>query len=170
MKTWVKKNSPWLAKLASVFLVVETIFLSTALGQTVTREAVLRDLVRDVIALGYQDLAAKCQGLTNAAGQLALSPKPLYCRGQSIPARRLEYVRFRGKAGQSPAPAASRAWGRRFHRAGHRHHAGNRLAAFQPEFNYGRGTLSLGGTGGGQIFPRIQPPDHAEQTGHGGNR
>jgi uncharacterized protein len=74
MKTWVKKNSPWLAKLASVFLVVETIFLSTALGQTVTREAVLRDLVRDVIALGYQDLAAKCQGLTNAAGQLALSP------------------------------------------------------------------------------------------------
>jgi hypothetical protein len=52
----------------------ENLLLSGVSAQTVTREAVLRDLARQVIAAGYQDLAANCQALTNAAGQLAETP------------------------------------------------------------------------------------------------
>jgi predicted lipoprotein len=79
MKTWIKKNLSSralqrLAKLALIFVVAENILLPSAPAQSVAREAVLRDLARDVIAAGYQDLAAKCQALTNAAGQLAQTP------------------------------------------------------------------------------------------------
>jgi hypothetical protein len=44
-------------------------FLPSATAQTPARDAVLRDLARDVIAPAYQSLVAQCRELTNAVGQ-----------------------------------------------------------------------------------------------------
>ena len=60
--------------MAFVLMAACVVLLRSAGAQPVTREAILRDLARHVIAAGYQDLAAKCEALTNAAAQLAGSP------------------------------------------------------------------------------------------------
>src|SRR5581483_9638158 len=79
MKTSVRENvggrtCQWWAKVSSIFCLAGNMLLWAAPAQTATREAMLRDLARQVIASGYEDLDASCQGLTNAAGQLAETP------------------------------------------------------------------------------------------------
>jgi len=74
MKTWKENSVLWLARLAFVFIVANIFLVTSARAQSVTREAVLRDLAHNVFAVGYQDLAAKCEALTNAAVQLAQTP------------------------------------------------------------------------------------------------
>ena len=46
----------------------------TGIAQTVNRETALRDIARNVIADGYQELAAKCQTFSNSVAQLAKKP------------------------------------------------------------------------------------------------
>jgi predicted lipoprotein len=48
----------------------------SGIGQTVNREAALRDIARNVIAAGFQDLASKCQTFSNNAAQLVNKPEP----------------------------------------------------------------------------------------------
>jgi uncharacterized protein len=74
MKTSKRNHWVWPARLAFVFIVANLLSLTSARTQTVTREAVLHDLAHNVMAADYQDLAAKCEALTNAAGQFAQSP------------------------------------------------------------------------------------------------
>jgi predicted lipoprotein len=62
------------ATLACVFVVVEIFLCDSARAQSVSREAVLRDIAQKVIAPGYQELATKCAALTNAAAALAQAP------------------------------------------------------------------------------------------------
>src|ERR1044071_6601165 len=74
MNFW--KGNGWLrlATVACVFVVVEIFLFGSARAQSVSREAVLRDLAQKVIAPGYQELAAKCAALTNAVAGLAQAP------------------------------------------------------------------------------------------------
>jgi uncharacterized protein len=71
MKIYMK-NKPavnrwlWRAGLSLLLLVSP----ASAGAAPPSRETVLRDLAHDVIAAGYQSLAAKCRDLTNAVGQL----------------------------------------------------------------------------------------------------
>lgn len=61
-----------LCQLAAALLV----FAGTQIGyaQTVSREAALRDLARNVIAAGYHDLASHCQAFSNAVAQFTAAP------------------------------------------------------------------------------------------------
>jgi len=67
---------PWrlLASLAMMLLVGEVVLRPSALAQSVAKDAMLRDIVRNVIAPGYQELAAKCQALIATVEQLAKAP------------------------------------------------------------------------------------------------
>lgn len=62
--------------LAATFAVIFFAAIPSRAAESVTREAALRDLAHNVITAGYQDLAAKCHTLSNAAAQLAASPAP----------------------------------------------------------------------------------------------
>jgi predicted lipoprotein len=57
------------ALVVSFFIAVQS-----GAGQTVNREAALRDIARNVIAAGFQDLATKCQTFSNNAAQLVSQP------------------------------------------------------------------------------------------------
>jgi uncharacterized protein len=74
MKTWRWNNFAVPATLALILFATQIFSALSARAQSVTREAVLRDLAQHVLAAGYQDLAAKCRALTNAAAQLAQTP------------------------------------------------------------------------------------------------
>ena len=54
------------AVLAFILLAGESILPRSATAQTVTKEALLRNMVKDVIAPGYQELALKCHALTES--------------------------------------------------------------------------------------------------------
>jgi len=54
------------AVLAFILLAGESVFPRSATAQTVTKEALLRNMVQDVIAPAYQELALKCHALTES--------------------------------------------------------------------------------------------------------
>ena len=69
---------PWrtLASLASLLLTGAFGFSSPATAASVTKDAMLGDVVRNVIRPDYQELAAKSQELTSAIQQLTNAPTP----------------------------------------------------------------------------------------------
>jgi len=65
-----------LAAAVALLLLAHGTALPQAAPQPVTKEAALRSVVRDVIAPGYQQLAAKCHVLTEAAEALQRAREP----------------------------------------------------------------------------------------------
>jgi len=75
MKNMFILQNSRLAVCLGCILLVGTIFWPPPAGaQSVTREAVLRDIASKVLAPGYGDLALKCRELTNAVEHLAAAP------------------------------------------------------------------------------------------------
>jgi predicted lipoprotein len=68
---WRPRNKfPGHAAWALIFFIAA----QSGAAQTVNREAALRDIARNVIAAGFQDLASQCQSFSNNAAQLANKP------------------------------------------------------------------------------------------------
>ncbi len=65
-----------LASLALILVLGEGVLRPSVQGQSVTKEAVLKDILHNVITPGYRELALKCKTLATAAEQLALAPTP----------------------------------------------------------------------------------------------
>src|SRR6266511_4019963 len=70
------RNWRRIAGLAFVAFVGQNASLQPANAQSVARDALLRDVVRNVIASDYQELAGKCRALTASAEQLVQVPAP----------------------------------------------------------------------------------------------
>ena len=62
------------AGLALVVFAGETVFAQSATAPSVTKDALLRNMARDVIASGYQELAVKCHALTDSVGVFVKAP------------------------------------------------------------------------------------------------
>lgn len=73
MSNAIHKRVRWLAALWIFSALITRPLPAQPASATPSREAVLQDLTRNVIAPGYQDLAAKCRNLTNAIGQFVAS-------------------------------------------------------------------------------------------------
>lgn len=65
-----------IASLALIVLVGENVTRQSAMAQSVTKDAMLRDIVRNVIVPDHQELAVKCHALTVAVEQLVKAPTP----------------------------------------------------------------------------------------------
>jgi predicted lipoprotein len=73
MSSIIFKRVRWLATAWILSTLITRPLPAQPASAAPSREAILQDLARNVIAQGYQDLAAKCRSLTNAIGQFIAS-------------------------------------------------------------------------------------------------
>ena len=69
------RNWQLAAGLALIVFAGETVLPQSATAPSVTKDALLRNIARDVIAPGYQELEAKCHALTDSVGVFVKAPK-----------------------------------------------------------------------------------------------